>query len=68
MRRSLLSLAAAFGILAFGLSSAPATANSCEECADHCSMIPMETGECLRLYCPECAGGSVGVVVGPRAG
>jgi hypothetical protein len=64
--RRLLSLAAAIGLLTLGLSSAPVTASSCEECEEYCGMIPMETGECLRLHCPECAGGASVNVAGPK--
>ena len=58
LMRRLLSLAAAFGMLTLSLSSVPVIASSCEECEDHCSMIPMATEDCLQLYCPECTGGS----------
>jgi len=67
--RRLFSLAIVLGLLVLGLSSSTVTANSCEECEEECSMIPMETGECLQLYCPECAGASSPVgVASPKAG
>jgi hypothetical protein len=58
MTRRVLSLAAALGLLILSLSSTPVTASSCEECEELCAEIPMDPGECLQLYCPECAGGS----------
>jgi|GEM_PF-4878774 len=66
MNRRALPLAAALGLLATSLLS-PSTpaptpvASSCEECYDSCNQIPMETQECLQMYCPECAGGSLPV-------
>lgn len=67
--RRLFSLAVVLGLLVLGLSSSTVTASSCEECAEECSKIPMDPGECLQLYCPECAGGSSSVgVASPNAG
>jgi hypothetical protein len=58
MNRRALPLAAALGLLATSLLYPPTpvqTVSSCEECYDSCNQIPMETQECLQMYCPECA-------------
>ena len=62
MNRRMLPLAAALALLATSLLS-PATpvVSSCEECESMCNQIPMDPQECLQLYCPECAGGSLPV-------
>ncbi len=63
MNRRVLPLAAALGLLVTSLLSAPTPImSSCEECASSCNQIPMDPGDCLQLYCPECAdGGSLTV-------
>jgi len=62
MRRRALLFAAAFGLLVMGLSYPTLShASSCDECEDQCNQIPMETQECLQMYCPECASVSLSV-------
>ena len=65
MRRRMLFLAVALGLLTAGLSHPTVAADSCDECASSCSMIPMDPGDCLQLYCPECAGGASPVGLRP---
>jgi hypothetical protein len=56
MRRAMLLLAVALGLLTTSLSRPTVAPGSCEECASFCNTIPMATEDCLQLYCPECAG------------
>jgi hypothetical protein len=63
MRRPLLLLALALGLLTTGLS-VPQAAGSCDECADYCNTIPMDPGDCTQLYCPECASAGIGTIAG----
>lgn len=69
MKRRMFFLAVALGLLAMGLIHPTfATAqDSCEECASMCNNIPMDPDDCLRLYCPECAGSSSPIGLGPMA-
>lgn len=72
MQRRALFLIAALGLVAASLSR-PTTAtdlqlqqpgspnflaSSCEECRANCNLIPMDTADCIQLYCPECADAS----------
>jgi hypothetical protein len=61
MRRRALLLAAALGLLATSLIHSPIAVSSCDECASDCNQIPMDTQECLQMYCPDCAGSSLPV-------
>jgi hypothetical protein len=58
--RRMLFLAVALGVLVTGLihPTFAAVKDSCEECASFCNTIPMDPGDCLQLYCPECASSS----------
>ena len=58
MRRRVLLLTAALGLVAASLSYPTLASESCEECASFCNTIPMATEDCLLLYCPACAGSS----------
>lgn len=67
MRRPMLFLALALGLLATGLSHPAPAVSSCEECASYCNTIPMDPTDCLQLYCPDCAGGGSSVGLRPVA-
>jgi hypothetical protein len=52
MKRRILSLAAAFALMAISLSTAhPVSAGTCEECAAYCANIPQETAACMEGCC-----------------
>ena len=60
MRRVFL-LAAALGLLVTSLLPPSLAESSCAGFESYCNQIPMDTQECLQMYCSECAGGSLPV-------
>ncbi len=66
MTRRMLLLALSLGVLtASQMPTLPTAQSTCEECAAYCNMIPMDTTECLNLYCPGCADAGTGAGVQP---